>query len=183
MQITIRSLGSKLIIAAMLTFLLCIFLFIMLSWGALQFYTGYQAKRDAQTHLSLIKQAGVQGPQFLLILIGIGLFIFALGIIIYTFVISVLFIRPLRRLQVHAQSVVASSTGIQLDLPRTNELNMLASSLSVLSDSLHNESQALTEQMSNLLVMSDSLMSTLNLEQLLGEFVSRMGRIMNVNHA
>ncbi len=122
------------------------------------------------------------GPQFMLILIGMGLFVFALGIIIYTFVTSVLLIRPLRRLQVHAQSVVASSTGVQLDLPRTNELNMLASSLSKLSDSLYNESQALTEQMSNLLIMSDSLMSTLNLEQLLGEFVSRMGRIMKVKH-
>lgn len=129
-----------------------------------------------------LDNVGAHGPQFLLILIGMGLFVFALGIIIYTFVTSVLLIRPLRRLQVHAQSVVASSTGVQLDLPRTNELNMLASSLSVLSDSLYNESQALTEQMSNLLVMSDSLMSTLNLEQLLGEFVSRMGRIMNVKH-
>ncbi len=125
---------------------------------------------------------GAHGPQFLLILIGMGLFVFALGIIIYTFVTSVLLIHPLRRLQAHAQSVVASSTGIQLGLPRTDELNMLASSLSVLSDSLSNESQALTEQMSNLLVMSDSLMSTLNLEQLLGEFVSRMGHIMKVKH-
>src|SRR5260370_10965748 len=125
---------------------------------------------------------GAHGPQFLIVLIGMVLFVFALGIIIYTFVTSVLLIRPVRRLQVHAQSVVASSTGVQLDLPRTNELNMLASSLNVLSDSLYNEGQALTEQMSNLLVMSDSLMSTLNLEQLLGEFVSRMGRIMNVKH-
>lgn len=125
---------------------------------------------------------GARGPQFLLILIGMGLFVFALGIIIYTFVTSVLLIRPLRRLQTHAQSIVASSTGLQLDLPRTDELNMLASSLNVLSDSLYNESQALTEQMSNLLIMSDSLMSTLNLEQLLGEFVSRMGRIMKVKH-
>src|SRR5260370_4077728 len=101
-----------------------------------------------------------------------GLFVFALGIIIYTFVTSVLLIRPLRRLQVHAQSVVASSTGVQLDLPRTNEQNMLASSLNVLSDSLYNEGQALTQQMSNLLVMRDSLMSTLNCKHSLGEFVS-----------
>jgi signal transduction histidine kinase/HAMP domain-containing protein len=125
---------------------------------------------------------GAHGSQFVLILIGIGLFVFALGLIIYTFIASVLLIRPLRRLQAHAQSVVASSTDVQLDLPQTDELNMLVSSLSVLSDSLYNESQALTEQMSNLLVMSDSLMSTLNLEQLLGEFVSRMGRIMKVKH-
>jgi signal transduction histidine kinase len=120
--------------------------------------------------------------QFLLILIGMGIFVFALGIVIYTFITSVLLVCPLRRLQVHAQSVVASSTGIQMDLPRTNELNMLANSLNMLSDSLYDESQALTEQMGNLLVISDSLMSTLNLEQLLGEFVSRMGRIMKVKH-
>src|SRR5436309_11161362 len=57
MQITIRSLGAKLIIAATLTFLLCMLLFTILSWGILRLYTGYQAKKDAQTHLSLIKQA------------------------------------------------------------------------------------------------------------------------------
>lgn len=125
---------------------------------------------------------GAHGPQFLLILIGMGLFVFALGIIIYTFITSVLLVRPLRRLQVHAQSIIASSTGMQIELPRTNELNMLVNSLNVLSDSLYDESQALIEQMGNLLVISDSLMSTLNLEQLLGEFVSRMGRIMKVKH-
>jgi signal transduction histidine kinase len=125
---------------------------------------------------------GAHGPQFLLILIGMGLFVFALGIIIYTFITSVLLVHPLHRLQVHAQSIVASSTGVQMDLSRTNELNMLANSLTMLSDSLYDESQALTEQMGNLLIISDSLMSTLNLEQLLGEFVSRMGRIMKVKH-
>ncbi|HEX3642059.1 MAG TPA: hypothetical protein VHV10_12275, partial [Ktedonobacteraceae bacterium] len=57
MQITIRSLGGRLIIAATLTFLLCMLLFTILSWGTLRFYTEYQAKRDARTHLSLIKQA------------------------------------------------------------------------------------------------------------------------------
>jgi len=87
-------------------------------------------------------------------------------------------IHPLRRLQAHAQSVVASSTGIQLGLPRTDELNMLASSLSVLSDSLSNESQALTEQMSN--PSGHERFADVNIEfgALLGEFVSRMGHIM-----
>src|SRR2546427_9186176 len=62
---------------------------------------------------------------------------------------------------------------------------MLNRSFSLVSDSLENESnesQALTEQMSNLLMMSDALISTLNLEHLLGEIVSRLGRIMQVKH-
>lgn len=124
---TIRSLGAKLIIAAMLTFLLCMLLFAILSWGILQLYAEYQAKRDAQTHLS-----SIQSHHLMLILIGVGLFVFALGIIIYTFITSVLLIRPLRRLQVHAQSVVASSTGVQLDVPHTDELNMVVNSLNML---------------------------------------------------
>jgi signal transduction histidine kinase len=204
MHITIRSLGGKLIIAAIFTFLLCLLLFMLLSWSIFQFYIAYQAGRDTQTQLALAKQAhqsylhtspslnvattepldtfDAHSSRFLLILGGIGLFVFALGVLIYTFITSVLLIRPLRRLQAHAQSVVASSTGLQLGVPRTNELNMLASSLNILSDSLYNESQALTEQMSNLLIMNDALMSTLNLEQLLGEFVSRMGSIMKAKH-
>ncbi len=122
------------------------------------------------------------GARLLLIITGMGLFVFACGIIIYTFVTSVLLIRPLRRLQAHAGTVVGSATGVQLGLPRTNELNMLANSFNLLADSLYSESQALTEQMSNLLILSDVLMSTLNLEQLLGEIASRMGRIMKVKH-
>ena len=59
---------------------------------------------------------------------------------------------------------------------------MLANSFNLLSDSLYSESEALTEQMSHLLVINDALMSTLNLEQLLEEFVFRIGSIMKAHH-
>jgi signal transduction histidine kinase len=63
-----------------------------------------------------------------------------------------------------------------------DELSMLSRSFSLLSESLQSESQAMTEQMSHLLIMSEALISTLNLEHLLGELVSRLGRIMQVKH-
>jgi signal transduction histidine kinase/HAMP domain-containing protein len=117
-----------------------------------------------------------------LIIIGIGLSVLALGVIIYTFFTSVLLIRPLRRLQAHAQVLVSQNTDVSIDNSRTNELAMLAQAYNLLNESLHDESQALIGQMSNLLIMSDALMSTLNLEQLLGEFISRMGRVMKAKH-
>src|SRR5579859_4416738 len=40
----------------------------------------------------------------------------------------------------------------------------------------------MTEQMGNLLILSDALISTLNLEHLLKEIVSRLGTIMQVKH-
>src|SRR6266705_2750660 len=58
---------------------------------------------------------------------------------------------------------------------------MLSRSFSLLSESLNtreNESDVITRQMSDLLAMSDVLISTLNLEALLGEIVSRLGHIM-----
>lgn len=121
-------------------------------------------------------------PRVLLILVGVGIFVFALGIVLYAFITSVLLIRPLRRLQAHAQILVANNTGIQIGLPLTNELHMLASSFQLLDESLYSESQALTDQMSNLLIMSDALMSTLNLEHLLAEIVTQTGHIMQVKH-
>jgi signal transduction histidine kinase len=44
------------------------------------------------------------------------------------------------------------------------------------------QSQTITKQMEDLLIMNDALISTLNLEHLLGEIVSRLGRIMNAQH-
>ncbi|GHO84588.1 sensor histidine kinase [Dictyobacter formicarum] len=117
-----------------------------------------------------------------LLIVGTGLVVFSLGIILFSFFTSVLLIRPLRRLQTHAQILVAQNTGVQMELPSANELSMLAHSYQLLNESLYNESQALIDQTHNLLVMSDALMSTLNLEQLLNEFVSRMGHIMQVKH-
>ncbi len=126
-----------------------------------------------------------QNPRLLLIILGMGLFIFALGVIIYTFLMGTIFIRPLRRLQSRVRALVTSNAGsasTQVALSNTDELSMLSRSFSLLSESLESESQAMTEQMSNLLVMSDALISTLNLEHLLGEIVSRLGRIMQVKH-
>jgi signal transduction histidine kinase len=117
-----------------------------------------------------------------LLIIGIGLFVLALGIILYTFFTSVLLIHPLRRLQAHAQLLVSQNTDVSIDSAQANELAMLAHTYNLLDESLHSESQALITQMSNLLIMSDALMSTLNLEQLLGEFISRMGRVMKAKH-
>ncbi|GCE06366.1 sensor histidine kinase [Dictyobacter aurantiacus] len=120
--------------------------------------------------------------RWMLLIVGTGLFVFSLGIFLFSFFTSVLLIRPLRRLQAHAQILVAQNTGVQMELPRGNDLSMLAQSFQLLNESLYNESQALIDQTHNLLVMSDALMSTLNLEQLLAEFVTRMGNIMHVKH-
>ncbi|MBV9229349.1 MAG: hypothetical protein JOZ18_08545, partial [Chloroflexi bacterium] len=120
--------------------------------------------------------------RLLLILIGTGLAVFALGVIIYTLLTNVLFINPLRRLQAYVQALVASNAGIQVVPTNTDEVKMLARSFNLLSESLDSESHALTEQMRNLLIMSDTLISTLNLEHLLGEIVTRLGRIMHAQH-
>jgi len=117
-----------------------------------------------------------------LILLGTGLAIFALGIFLYTFFTSIFLIRPLRRLQVQAQMLVQGQDISSLDVPRTQEFQMLSQSFTTLTESLYGESQVLIEQMSKLLIMNDALMSTLNLEQLLGEFVVQIGRIMQVQH-
>jgi signal transduction histidine kinase/HAMP domain-containing protein len=117
-----------------------------------------------------------------LLIIGIGLTVIALGIILYTFFTSILLIRPLRRLQAHAQVLVSQNAGQSINVTRANELPMLAQAFHLLDESLYDESHALINQMSNLLIMNDALMSTLNLEQLLGEFISRMGNVMKAKH-
>jgi signal transduction histidine kinase/HAMP domain-containing protein len=181
MRFTVRSLGGKLIIIVTLTLLLCLLLMAVLSWSTLRLYAEYQAQRDGRPH-PVHLNISLSDPQPLFIIFGLGIFVLALGIIIYTFTISVFLIRPLRRLQALAHTVVTSNTGIQINPSRTNEIPMLANSFNLLSDSLSSESQALTEQMSHLLVISDALMSTLNLEQLLGEFAFRIGSIMKAHH-
>jgi signal transduction histidine kinase/HAMP domain-containing protein len=117
-----------------------------------------------------------------LLIIGIGLAVIALGIILYTFFTSVLLIRPLRRLQAHAQLLVSQNSERSIDITRADELPMLAQALHLLDEALYDESHALINQMSNLLIMNDALMSTLNLEQLLGEFITRMGHVMKAKH-
>jgi signal transduction histidine kinase len=124
----------------------------------------------------------LQNSRHLLIMLGLALCIFALGAIIYALVIRAIFIRPLRRLRMEAEAMIATNAGSAVTLPRADDLTMLSHSFSLLSESLEGESQAMIEQMSNLLIMSDALISTLNLEHLLGEVVSRIGMIMHVEH-
>lgn len=124
----------------------------------------------------------VHSSSQLLLLAGLGLFSLALGVLLYTLIIRLLLLHPLRRLQAYTQAVM-DSDGIQYTpLITDNELQDVAHSFEQLSELLNEESQALSEQMSNLLVISDMMVSTLNLEQLLGEFVTRMGQIVGAQY-
>ena len=162
------SLGAKVILFAALLLLLSIFLFSVLTFGLFQLYIEQVAHSNAPHHLSLTKLA--------LIMLGVGIFVFGLSVFMYTCMIRCKFIRPLQQLQ----TLVAHD--VELSPPPRDELSMLTRSFSQLSTSLANESQMMTEQMSNLLIMSDALISTLNLEHLLGEIVSRLGGIMQAKH-
>jgi signal transduction histidine kinase len=118
------------------------------------------------------------GGRVLEILLGIGIFVIALGITIYAIISRIFFIRPLRLLQSHVSELLPGNLdgGAPVD-----ELRSLTRSLNLLSESLttrENESHEITKQMSDLLTMGDILLSTFNLEDLLGEIVSRLGPIM-----
>jgi signal transduction histidine kinase len=115
------------------------------------------------------------------ILIGLAVFIFALGVTAYTLLARTFFVRPVRRLQARVAALVADNGDTELTASTIDELSMLSRSFNLLSESLNmreNESNVITRQMSDLLTMSDVLISTLNLEDLLGEIVSRLGHIM-----
>ncbi len=121
----------------------------------------------------------------ILILLFLGIFIIALGVTAYALIARTFLIRPIRRLQARVAAVVADNADITLSASTIDELTMLARSFSLLSESLNmqeNESNVITKRMSELLVMSDVLISTLNLEDLLGEIVSRLGQIMQVKN-
>jgi len=113
------------------------------------------------------------------ILLGIGIFVIALGITVYAVIARIFFIRPLRQLQNHIEELAPESLELT---PPADELSRLTRSLSMISQSLttrENESHIITRQMSDLLTMGDILLSTLDLEHLLGEVVSRLGPVMN----
>jgi signal transduction histidine kinase len=125
----------------------------------------------------------VQIPQQQLIIAGMGLFIFALGILLYIILIRGIFTRPIHQLQSDVDTLIAhNNNGIQPVAEDRDEFVLLSRSFHQLAESLEHESQAMTEQMRNVLIMSDALISTLNLDQLLGEIVSRLGTIMQVKH-
>jgi len=115
------------------------------------------------------------------IMFGLAVFIIALGVTGYALVARTFFVRPIRRLQGRVAALVADNADTELTASTIDELSMLSRSFSLLSESLdmrENESNVITRQMSDLLTMSDVLISTLKLEDLLGEFVSRLGHIM-----
>src|SRR6266487_3329641 len=117
----------------------------------------------------------------ILIMFGLAVFIIALGVTGYALVARTFFVRPIRRLQRRVAALVADNGDTELAASTIDELSMLSRSFSLLSESLstrENESDVITRQMSDLLAMSDVLISTLNLEALLGEIVSRLGHIM-----
>lgn len=117
-----------------------------------------------------------------LLIAGLLIFIFALGIGILLLVIQTLFIRPLRHLQNQVGTMLADDSMVPSIAPSSDEFAMLSRSFSLLSETLDLESQALIEQMKNVLIMSDVLVSTLDLEHLLGEIVSRLGQMMQVKN-
>ena len=119
------------------------------------------------------------------LLIALGVFMLALGVTVYTLIGRLLFILPVRRLQAHVTALVADTLGMQKAPPSPDELGALASSFHQLAKSLHlqeRESEIMTEQMKELLDMSDMLISTVNLDHLLGEIVSRLGSMIQVKH-
>ena len=118
--------------------------------------------------------------QLMLLFFGLTLFLFAFGTFLFALLARVFFVRPLRHIQTQARRIVAEETGIIL--PPQDELLTLTNSFHLLSQSLESESKAMTEQLGNVLIVSDALISTLNLEHLLGEVVARLGHVMNVKH-
>jgi signal transduction histidine kinase len=149
--------------------------------------TGQAANQVAQSPSLILVTSeplytiAITNTRLFAIIAGVGLFIFGLCVMIYTFIIRKVFIQPLHQLQNHVQSLVASSAG-EIMPPNEDELVGLAQSYNLLADCIENEGQVMTEQMTNLLIMSDAFISTLNLEQLLGEIVSRMGNIMKARN-
>jgi signal transduction histidine kinase len=127
-------------------------------------------------------EISIRNPRHLLIAFGVALCILALGIIIHTVTTHMLLVHPLRSLQAQTQAIIASSTDPNMVQVKTDDISTMSRSFHLLSESLESESQAMIEQMSNLLILSDALISTLNLEHLLGEIVSRLGSIMHMKH-
>lgn len=117
-----------------------------------------------------------------LIILGSGFFIVGLGISLYSLFAQMLFIRPLRQLEAKVRSLVVSNGIETTGVSPPDELSTLSRSFNLLAESLENENQAMIEQMGSLLVLSDALVSTLNLEHLLGEIVARLGNIMQARH-
>ncbi|HEY6542096.1 MAG TPA: ATP-binding protein [Ktedonobacteraceae bacterium] len=115
------------------------------------------------------------------ILIFMGVFMITLGVAVYTLIARTFFISPIRRLQSSMASLLSATSEPPAQPVTVDELSMLTRSFNLLSESINtqeNESQVITGRMTDLLAMSDILISTLNLEELLKEIVSHLGKIM-----
>lgn len=119
-----------------------------------------------------------------LILLGIGIFIFSLGAAIYTVLWQRWLARPLKQFQQQVTTTAGKVTG--QTLPSTNhELGDIAQAFDAIIEALslqEGDNQAITQQMADLLTMSEALISTINLEKLLGEVVTRLGKIMQAKN-
>lgn len=121
-------------------------------------------------------------PIEIVLLIGLGCFFMALGVIVFTLIARLFFIHPLRRLQTRVSAIVPVPASNDGTAAKHDEFGMLDRSFHLLSESLtsqESESYDITSRMSDLLALSDILISTLNLEDLLSEIVSRLGSIMH----
>src|SRR5579884_1778055 len=120
-------------------------------------------------------------------LLALAAFSFLLAIVSLIFITRHFLTRPLRRIQRRVAALVAASNANMAPAVaiKTDELSVLDRSFHLLSESLslqERESQVITKQMEDLLIMSDALISTLDLEHLLGEIVSRLGHLMEAQH-
>ncbi|GHO45339.1 sensor histidine kinase [Ktedonospora formicarum] len=173
MRFLSRSLGAKLIAITTVILLLCLLVFGILSWSLINLY----AERGV----------GHSSSRLPFLLLGLGICVFALGVVTYTLLTNRLFLRPLSRLQNHISTLAVqhsdNAQASQLPThPLKSDIGDLEHAFSQFTESLEHENQAMVEQMNHLLFMNDAFISTLNLEQLLGEIVARLGAIMRVNH-
>jgi len=96
------------------------------------------------------------------ILIGLGIFVIALGVTAYTLIARTFFIRPIRRLQASIAQLVSNTTGSTGANVALEEVSMLARSFTLRSESLNsqaNESHMITSPMSDFLTTSVILIS------------------------
>ena len=149
---------------------------------------GYQIKKSSSLDIVDVEPlySISSSPQKALeILLGTGIFYIALGVVVYMCVARTFFIRPIRQLQARVTALVEDHGTKAVPASTIDELGTLARSFNLLSESLQireTESSEITKQMLDLLRMSDILISTLNLDHLLGEIVSRLGTIMHAKN-
>jgi signal transduction histidine kinase len=167
MRSIVRSLGGKLILTAGLALALGLGLFLALSWLLLT----YLAARHA-TPLRIW-----------LTLAALAVFTLTLSFMLYNIGLRLLVTRPLTHLLAQAARLALPAAPPATPTEEGDELAQLSLLLQQASTALtlqDDESRLLTRQLSDLLSMSDALISTLHLEHLLAEIVARLGVIMDV---